>query len=128
MSHCKIPCVFVSHNVTKVKYVQQYHQSMSQNTYWYVPSYLVSFLQNFNHMLVSSFVFFSASLKFHNSKKHVTTKNATLLYIYLQYQYITIVYIYIYFYQTTRTIIHFITIKPLSSIQFWYVVLHIFER
>lgn len=127
MSHCKIPCVFVSHNATKVKYVQQYHQSMSQNTYWYVPSYLVSFLQNFNHMLVSSLVFFSASLKFHNSKKHITTKKRyNIIYIFT----ISIYYnsIYIYFYQTTGTIIHFITIKPLSSIQFWYVVLHIFIR
>lgn len=128
MSHCKIPCVFVSHNVTKVKYVQQYHQSVSQNTYWYVPSYLVSFLQNFNHMLVSSLVSFSQSLKFHISKKHITTKKTLqyYIYIYLQYQYITIVYIY--FYQTTGTIIHFITIKPLSNIQCWYVVLHIFVR
>ena len=111
-----MPCVFVSHNVTMVKYVQQYHQSVSQNTYWYVPSYFVSFLQIISHagFFACSFLGIFKIPQFQET--YYYKKNATILFIYLQYQYITIVYIY--FYQTTGTIIHFITIKPLSSIQF----------
>lgn len=96
------------------------------------PSYLVSFLQNFNYMLVSSPVLFSVSLKSHNSKKHITKKTLQY-YIYIYIYNINILVlvlsiVYMYLYQTTGHIIRFITIKPPSNIQFWYVVLHIFVR